>query len=78
MDNEDADVVINYDLQSCVDEDPLCLLDGVSTLTDERRGSESGDFSDAEERSVGLLVENEAEDKQGPTGRSTKTIGKRP
>ncbi|XP_074639425.1 uncharacterized protein LOC141897706 [Acropora palmata] len=25
LDNEDADVVINYDLQSCVDEDPLCL-----------------------------------------------------
>ena len=44
----------------------------MSTLFDERRGSESGDFSDAEERSVGLLVENEAEDKQGPTGRSTE------
>ena len=71
LDNEDADVVINYDLQSCVDEDALCLLDGVSTLSDQRRGSESGDFSDAEERSLDLLVENEAEDKQVPTGRST-------
>ena len=71
LDNEDADVVINYDLQSCVDEDPLCLWDGLSTLFDESRGSESGDFSDAEERSVGLLVENEAEDKQVPNGRST-------
>ena len=69
--NEDADVVINYDLQSCVDEDSLCLLDGVSTLFDERTWSESSDFSDAEERSLDLLVENEAEDKQVPTGRST-------
>ena len=71
LDNEDADVVINYDQQSCLDEDALCLLDEVSILFDERKGSESGDFSDAEELSVGLLVENEAEDKQGPTGRST-------
>ena len=71
VDNENADAVINYELQICVDEDSLCLLDGVSTLFDERRGSEFGDFSDAEERSVGLLVENEAEDKQVPTGRST-------
>ena len=39
----------------------------MSTLFDERRGSESGDFSDAEERSVDMLVEN----KQVPTGRST-------
>ena len=37
----------------------------MTTLFDERRGSESGDFSDAEERSVDLLLNNKAEDKTG-------------
>ena len=60
MDDEDADAVINCHLQSDVDEeDSLCVLDGVTTLFDERRGSESGDFSDAEERSVDLLLKGE-------------------
>lgn len=66
MDDEDADAVINCHLQNDVDEeDSLCLLDGVTTLFDERRGSESGDFSDAEERSVDLLLNSKAEDKTG-------------
>ena len=70
--DEDADAFINCHLQSDVDEeDSLCLLDGLSTLFDEGGGLESGDFSDAEERSVDMLVENKGEDKQGPTGRST-------
>ena len=90
VDNEDADAVITYHLQSCVDEDLPCLLDGVSTLFDEHcahqivmrlhlkdydRESESGDFPDAEEWSVGMLVENKAEDKQVPTVRSTADKG---
>jgi len=66
VDDEDPDAVINCHLQSDVDEeDSLCLLDGVTTLFDERRGSKSGDFSDAEERSVDLLLNNKAEDKTG-------------
>ena len=90
VDNEDADAVITYHQQSCVDEDSPCLLDGVSTLFDERcahqivmrlhlkdydRESESGDFPDAEERSVGMLVENKAENKQVPTVRSAADKG---
>ena len=75
VDNEDGDAVVNYQLQSCVDEDSLCLLDGVSSLFDEHRESESGDWPDAEERSVGLLVENRPEDKQVPTVRSTAGKG---
>lgn len=54
-------------------DDSKCELDGISSLFDERSGSDlsANDFSDAEERWLDLLVENEAEDKQGPTGRST-------
>ena len=38
VDNEDADAAINYDQpQSCVDEDSLCLLDGVSTLFEDKQ-----------------------------------------
>ena len=36
VEHEDADAVINYDqLQSCVDEDSLCLLNGEATLFEE-------------------------------------------
>ena len=46
MDNKEADAVIIYDqLQSCVDEDSLYLLDGVSTLFEELRESEYCDKS---------------------------------
>ena len=71
VDDEDADMVIDYHQSDGDEEDSLCLLDGVSTLFDEGGGSESGDFSHAEERSVDMPVENKAEDKRRPTGRST-------
>lgn len=48
VDDEDADAVINCHLQSDEDEeDSLCLLDGVTILFDERRGSESGHWETA-------------------------------
>ena len=75
VDNEDADAVINYDqLQSCLDEDSLCLLDGVSTLFEDHRESES-DFPDDEERIVSMLGESKPEDKQEPTVQSTPEAG---
>ena len=70
LDNEEADAVIFYDhLQSCVAEDSLYLLDGVSTLFEEHRESEYSDFADAEERIMGMLGESNPE-KQEPTVQS--------
>ena len=76
VDNEDADAVINYDqLQSCVDEDSLCLLNGESTLFEEHKESEYGDFTDDEERTVGMLGERQPEDKQEPSVQSAPEAG---
>lgn len=58
--DERKSVVINYDqLQSCVDDDSLRLLDGVSILFQEHEESEYGDFTDDEERTVGILGEKD-------------------
>ena len=76
VDNEDADAAIKYDrLQSCVDEDSLCLLDGVSTLFKEHKESKYGDFPNDEESTVGILGESKPEHKQEPVVQSTPEAG---
>ena len=58
-----------------MDEYSLCLLDGESTLFEEHKESEYGDFTDDEERTVGMLGERQPEDKQEPSVQSAPEAG---
>ena len=53
----------------------MCLLDGESTLFEEHKESEYGDFTDDEERTVGMLGERQPEDKQEPSVQSAPEAG---
>ena len=73
VDNEDGNAAINYDqLQSCVDEDSLGVLDGMSTRFEE---PEYGEFPDDEKSTVGMRGESKPEDKQESVVQSTPKAG---